>query len=59
MTPVKSGARIRDRVTLAGADDRGGGRILTTIHHVVEIEGEEKPALVAETLALLLGQTQA
>jgi acyl dehydratase len=56
MTPVKSGARIRDRVTLAGAEDKGGGRILTTIRHVVEIEGEEKPALVAETLALLLGK---
>jgi acyl dehydratase len=56
MTPVKSGARIRDRITLAGAEDKGGGRVLVTIHHAVEIEGEEKPALVAYTLALLLGQ---
>jgi acyl dehydratase len=56
MTPVKSGARIRDRITLAGADDKGGGRVLMTIHHVVEIEGEEKPALVADTMALLLSK---
>jgi acyl dehydratase len=56
MTPVKSGARIRDRIMLAGAEDKGGGRILTTTRHVVEIEGEEKPALVAYTLALLLGE---
>jgi acyl dehydratase len=58
ITPVKSGARIRDRVTLADAEDKGGGRILTTLHHVVEIEGEEKPALVAETMALLLAPPQ-
>jgi acyl dehydratase len=57
MTPVKSGARIRDRITLAIADDKGRGRILTTFHHVVQIDGEEKPALVADTLALLLAQT--
>jgi acyl dehydratase len=56
ITPVRSGARVRDHITLVGAEDRGGGRILTRIRHVVEIEGEEKPALVAETLALLLQQ---
>jgi acyl dehydratase len=57
MTPVKSGARIRDRITLAEAEDKGDGRILTTTRHVVEIEGEERPALVAYTLALLLART--
>ncbi|MGH2514973.1 MAG: MaoC family dehydratase [Ktedonobacterales bacterium] len=55
INPVKSGARIRDRMTLIAAEDRGGGRMLTTTRHTVEIEGEEKPALVADTLALLLG----
>jgi acyl dehydratase len=59
ITPVRSGARIRDRITLAAAEDKGGGRILTTLQHVVEIDGEEKPALVADTLSLLLGETQA
>jgi acyl dehydratase len=58
MTPVRSGARIRDRITLAGAEDKGGGRILTTTRHVVEIDGEDKPALVADTLVLLLTQPQ-
>jgi acyl dehydratase len=56
ITPVKSGARVRDRVTLVAAEDKGGGRILTTTRHIVEIEGEEKPALVADTLALLLSR---
>jgi acyl dehydratase len=58
ITPVKSGARIRDHITLVGAEDRGGGRVLMTTRHVVEIEGEEKPALVADTLALLLQPPQ-
>jgi acyl dehydratase len=55
ITPVKAGARIRDRITLIGAEDKGGGRTLLTSRHTIEIEGEEKPALVADTLAMLLG----
>jgi acyl dehydratase len=54
INPVKAGARIRDRITLVAAEDRGNGRVLVTSRHTVEIEGEEKPALVADTLALLL-----
>ena len=54
VNPVKAGARIRDRITLVAAEDRGNGRVLVTSRHTVEIEGEEKPALVADTLALLL-----
>jgi acyl dehydratase len=53
---VKAGARIRDRITLVNVEDKGGGRVLVTSRHTVEIEGEEKPALVADTLAMLLGQ---
>ncbi len=56
ITPVRSGARIRDRIMLAAAEDKGFGRVLVTTRHTVEIEGEEKPALVADLLALLLGQ---
>lgn len=56
ITPVRSGARVRDHITLVGAEDKGGGRVLTRTRHIVEIEGEEEPALVADTLALLLAQ---
>ena len=52
--PVKAGAQLRDRITLVGAEDKGNGRILLTTRHTVEIQGEEKPALVADTLALLM-----
>ena len=55
INPVKSGARIRDHVTLVAAEAKGPGRTLMTTRHTVEIEGEEKPALVADTLAMLLG----
>jgi acyl dehydratase len=55
ITPVKAGGRIRDHITLVGVEDKGSGRLLVTARHTVEIEGEEKPALVADALALLLG----
>src|SRR5260370_20584713 len=54
INPVKAGARIRDRITLVAAEDKGNGRLLMTTRHTVEIEGEEKPAMVADTLAMLL-----
>jgi acyl dehydratase len=55
INPVKAGARIRDHVTLIAVESKGPGRTLMTTRHTVEIEGEEKPALVADTLAMLLG----
>ena len=54
LTPVPSGARIRARVTLVAAEPKGPGRTLLRTGNTVEIEGEERPALVAETLALLI-----
>lgn len=55
ITPVKSGARIRDHIMLVAAESKGPGRTLLTTRHTVEIEGEEKPAMVADTLAMVLG----
>jgi acyl dehydratase len=52
LTPVKVGSKIRNRAVLKAVEDKGGGRILFTTENTVEIEGEEKPALVAETLAM-------
>src|SRR5215468_3347247 len=40
ITPVKSGARVRDHVTLVAAEAKGVGRILATTRHLVEIEYE-------------------
>ena len=54
MTPVKAGARVRIRVTLESAENKGGGRVLIKTMNTLEIEGEDKPALVAQTLAMLI-----
>ena len=54
MTPVKAGARVRSRVVLLSAEDKGAGRVLIKTQNTLQIEGEEKPALVAETLAMLI-----
>jgi acyl dehydratase len=54
ISPVKSGSRIRDRVVLVSAEEKGEGRMLVKTQNTIEIEGEEKPAMVAEALALLM-----
>ncbi len=51
--PVRVGSRIRDRVTMGEVTDLPAGKQLT-LHHVIEIEGQAKPACVAETVVLLL-----
>ena len=56
LAPVKAGARIRARVRLVAAESKSDGRVLVTSENTVEIEGEERPALVAETLMLLLAE---
>ncbi len=48
--PVRSGDRIRTRFTLAALEDIPGG-IQVTWHALVEIEGQHKPACVAEMIA--------
>jgi len=53
LTPVKAGSRVRMRVTLLSVEDRGQGRLLLKTQNIFEIEGEEKPALSAESLALV------
>ena len=54
IAPVKAGARIRTRVVLLAAGPQDEGRILITFKNTVEIEGETKPALIAQTLTLLI-----
>ena len=50
-TPVPSGARVRARVTVLQARRRAGALLLTSEVRI-EIEGERKPACVAETLGM-------
>ena len=59
LAPVKSGARVRARAALASAQAQDGGRLLLKVECKLEIEGEEKPALIAETLCMLIGRLRA
>jgi acyl dehydratase len=52
VTPVRSGARIRALFTLSGLEQKAPKQWLRTYGVAVEIEGEVKPALVAEWLML-------
>jgi acyl dehydratase len=52
ISPVRSGSRVRGRFTLAEATLRKPTELLSRTSVSVEIEGEEKPALVADWLGL-------
>ena len=50
-SPVKVGARIRARGELLEAEPQKDGSVQAKIRVTVDIEGQEKPACVAETLS--------
>ena len=52
LQPVRAGSRVRGRFKLLSAEDKGGGRWLIKNEVTVEIEGGEKPALIAEWLGM-------
>ena len=51
--PVKVGSRIRAQAEIADVSDVPAGKQMVT-RYTIEIEGESKPACVAETVVLLL-----
>jgi acyl dehydratase len=53
VSPVRSGSRVRGRFTLAEATLRKPKELQSRTHVTVEIEGEEKPALVADWIGLI------
>ena len=59
IAPVRAGARVRMRATLASVEPQNGGRMLLKLQSTLEIEGEAKPALVAELLCMLIGKRDA
>jgi len=52
LAPVPAGSKIRGRFKLLSAEDKGGGRWLLKHELTVEIDGGEKPALLAEWLGM-------
>jgi len=52
LTPVRAGKKIRGRFTLAEAVERNPGQWMLKYDVSVEVEGEAKPALMAQWLTL-------
>ncbi|MET3911329.1 acyl dehydratase [Bradyrhizobium sp. S3.3.6] len=59
LAPVPAGARVRLRVVLAAIEPKERGQVVMKTRNTLEVEGTEKPALIAETLALLIPATEA
>src|SRR5215469_16315947 len=59
IAPVRAGSRVRARAKLRGAEPQGDARTLLRLDCTLEIEGDAKPALVAELLCLLIGKCDA
>jgi acyl dehydratase len=53
LNPVISGSKIRDRIVLTAIEEKPDNRILITQTHTIEIEGQDKPACVAESLGMV------
>jgi acyl dehydratase len=53
LTPVRSGKRVRGRFKLLKFTQRKPGVWEQVQEYTLEIEGEEKPALIAEWIALI------
>jgi acyl dehydratase len=56
IAPVLANTRVRNRVKLLAIDPKGRGRVLITTENTVEIEGQEKPALIANALTMAVAE---
>jgi acyl dehydratase len=54
LNPVPVNSRIRSRITLVNIEERAPGQFLLTSRHTIEIEGQTKPACVADVLGLFV-----
>ncbi len=56
LQPVRSGSRVRASGSISSAEVAGRG-VRIGVKITIEIDGEAKPALVADTIALFVGDT--
>jgi acyl dehydratase len=56
LAPTRAGAQVRLRVALIGAEPREDGSVVLKTRNTLEIEGSQKPALIAEALTLIIPQ---
>jgi acyl dehydratase len=53
LAPVRSGKRVRGQFKLLNLEEKRPGQWQQTLEFTVEIEGEEKPALLAEWVTMM------
>jgi len=53
LAPVRSGRRVRGRFTLASFEEKRPGQYQFVHNVTVEIEGEDKPALIADWIGMI------
>lgn len=53
IAPVKAGARVRNRIALLSVEERGDEHLLLRTENRIEIDAEEKPAVLAVALVLV------
>ena len=51
LTPVRSGSKVRGHFKLLSFDEKRPGQFQQTVEFTVEIEGQDKPALLAEWIS--------
>ena len=51
LAPVKSGKRVRGHFKLLEIEEKRPGQYQQTVEYTLEIEGEDKPALIAEWIS--------
>jgi acyl dehydratase len=54
LAPVPAGGRVRLRVVLDNVEEKNDGQLLVKTRNTIEIENSDKPALIADALALLV-----
>lgn len=52
VNPVQAGDRVRLRQALVGVDDGANGTHRIVVRQTIEIEGKDKPALIADTIRM-------
>ena len=54
LAPVPAGGRVRLRIVLDNVEEKNDGQLLVMTRNTIEIENSDKPALIADALALLV-----
>jgi len=54
VSPVRAGSRVRAGASVADVSEKSPGRFMVTMDLVLELEGSESPAVIAQQLAMFV-----